>query len=229
MRLARFCLTVPIKELLNLELRIHPETRADLDPRQLKLSEHARSKLEEFYDRVEHASNIGEAFEYMTGFAAKAPEMAVRIAGVQTLYADEHATEITEELMSNGIAMMDWYLSETRRISDTGRPNDELCAAEELRLWLVNRWTEEFIDKRTMMKNGPGHLRDGNTLSICIIKLVEHGWLVCGTGRQIVNGVNSMTFWRVVCPGSGGMNAAGIARVRACFENAEELLPIGHG
>ena len=48
------------KELLKLELPIHPETRADLDPRQLKLSDQARAKLEEFYNRVEHASNKGD-------------------------------------------------------------------------------------------------------------------------------------------------------------------------
>jgi hypothetical protein len=187
-----------IIELLNLDLPIYPETRADLDLRCMKLSEQARALLEEFYNRVELALNKGEAFEYMTGFAAKAPEMAVRIAGVQTLYADENATEITGEMILNGIAMMDWYLSEMLRVTDTGRPNEELCAAEELRQWVVNRWAEEFIDKRTMMKNGPGHLRDGNTLHRCIQKLEEHGWLVREVGRQEINGSNSRTFWRVV-------------------------------
>jgi len=189
-----------IMELLNLDLPIHPETRADLDLRQLRLSEPARARLEEFYNCVEQASNKGEAFEYMTGFAAKAPEMAVRIAGVQTLYENEQETEITGEMMSNGITMMDWYLSEMQRVTDTGRPNEELCAAEELRQWVVTRWSEEFIDKRTMMKNGPGHLRDGNTLHRCIQTLEEHGWLVRENGRQVINGTNSKTFWRVVRP-----------------------------
>ncbi|AXI43164.1 YfjI family protein [Sulfitobacter sp. SK011] len=191
-----------IKALLKLALPIHPETRADLEPRILKLSDQARAKLEEFYNCVEHASNRGEAFEYMTGFAAKAPEMAVRIAGVQTLYADELATEITEGMMSNGIIMMEWYLSEMQRVSDTGRPNEELCAAEALRQWVVNKWAEEFIDKRTMMKNGPGHLRDGNTLDFCIKKLTEHGWLAREPGRQVINGSNSKTYWRVVRRGA---------------------------
>jgi hypothetical protein len=189
-----------IKELLELELPIHAETRADLDPRQLKLSDQARADLEDFYNRVESASNKGQAFEYMTGFAAKAPEMAVRIAAVQTLYASEDATEITQEMMSNGIAMMDWYLSEMQRVADTGRPNEELCKAEELRQWLVNRWEDEFIDKRTMMKNGPGHLRDGDTLEFCIKKLEEHRWLVRGAGQQVINGANSRTYWRIERP-----------------------------
>lgn len=187
-----------ITELLNVELPIHPEARADLEPRILKLSDQARAILEEFYNCVEHASNKGEAFEYMTGFAAKAPEMAVRIAAVQTLYGDELASEISERMMSNGIVMMKWYLSEMQRISDTGRPSEELCAADELRLWVVNRWAEEFIDKRTMMKNGPGHLRDGNTLDFCINRLTDHGWLVREPGRQVINGANSKTYWRVV-------------------------------
>ena len=184
-----------------LEVPVHPETRADLDLRHLNLSELARAKFEEFYNRVEQASNKGDAFEYMTGFAAKAPEMAVRIAGVQTLYADEHAVEITEEMISNGISMMEWYLSEMQCVSDTGRPDEELCAAEDLRQWVVNRWEGEFIDKRTMMKNGPDHLRDANTLQCGIKKLEAHGWLVREAGRQVINGANSKTIWRVVRPG----------------------------
>jgi len=104
--------------------------------------------------------------------------------------------------MSNGIGMMEWYLSEMLRITDTGRPNEELCTAEELRSWICEKWHEDFIDKRTMMKNGPGHLRDGNTLFRCIQKLEEHGWLVRGTGKQVIGGANSKTFWRVVRTGA---------------------------
>jgi hypothetical protein len=183
-----------ITELLNADLPIHPETRADLQPRVLALSDQARELLEDFYNRVEEASSEGKAFEYMTGFAAKAPEMATRIAGVQCIVADEDAPEVTAEAMSNGIGMMEWYLSEMQRITDTGRPNQELCAAEELRSWICKKWHEDFIDKRTMMKNGPGHLRDGNTLYSCIQKLEEHGWLVRETGTQVIAGANSKTF-----------------------------------
>jgi hypothetical protein len=89
---------------------------------------------------------------------------------------------------------------EMQRVADTGRPNEELCKAEELRQWLVNRWEDEFIDKRTMMKNGPGHLRDGDTLDFCIKKLEEHRWLVRGAGQQVINGANSRTYWRIERP-----------------------------
>jgi hypothetical protein len=189
-----------VTELLNLDLPIHPGTRSDLQPRQLDLSKEARLLLEAFYNRVEAASNQGQTFEYMTGFAAKAPEMAARIAAVQTIFTDELAREITAQVMTNGIDMMEWYLAEMSRITDTGRPDQDLCEAEKLRLWLMNNWREEFIDKRTMMKMGPGYLRDGNTLSRGIRKLEEYGWLVRGSGGQIIDGSNSRTFWRVVRP-----------------------------
>ena len=87
------------------------------------------------------------------------------------------------------------------RITDTGRPDEELCAAEELRSWICDRWREDFIDKRTMMKKGPGHLRDGNTLKRCIQKLEDHGWLVRQNGTRVIDGSNSKTYWRVVRPG----------------------------
>ncbi|TMV07773.1 DUF3987 domain-containing protein [Ruegeria sediminis] len=191
-----------ITELLNADLPIHPGTRADLQPRVLALSEMARKQLEDFYNRVEEASGKGRAFEYMTGFAAKSPEMAVRIAGIQTIFADENAAEVTAEAMENGIGMMEWYLSEMLRITDTGRPDKELCAAEELRSWVCEKWHEDFIDKRTMMKYGPGHLRDGNTLTRCIQILEEHGWLVREAGKQVIGGAISRTYWRVVRSGT---------------------------
>jgi hypothetical protein len=175
-----------IFELLTADLPIHPNTRADLQPRILKLSEQAREQLEEFYNRVEEASGEGQIYEYMRGFAAKAPEMAARIAGIQTIFEDEGAPRVSAAAMSDGIGMMEWYLSEMLRITDTGRPNEELRSAEELRVWIVKKWREDFIDKRTMTRNGPGHLRDGETLSRSIKILEDHGWPVRGHGTQVV-------------------------------------------
>jgi len=187
-----------VTELLGLEFPLHPGTRAELNPRHLKLSSEARDMLETFYNRVELASGTGGAFEYMSGFAAKAPEMAARIASIQSIFTNEEATEVTAQVIENGIVMMEWYLSEMLRITDTGRPDQDLCDAETIRLWLQNNWSEEFVDKRTLMKKGPGHLRDGNTLSRCIQRLEAHGLLVRGSGKQTIDGTVSRTFWRVV-------------------------------
>ncbi|WP_044043483.1 hypothetical protein [Octadecabacter antarcticus] len=63
-------------------------------------------------------------------------------------------------------------------------------------------------------------------LGICIKKLVEHGWLVRGTGRQIVNGVNSMTFWRVVLPGTRRI-AVGDNRWTGEFINKRTMMTRG--
>lgn len=186
-----------VSDLLRLEMPLHSGTRSELNPRRIELSSKAREALEAFYNRVESASGPGGAFEYLSGFAAKAPEMAARIAGIQSLYADEGAREVSQEAIGNGISMMDWYLSEMVRITDTGRPDQDLCDAETVRRWLQANWPEEFIDKRTLMKKGPGHLRDGHTLTSCIQRLEGHGWLERGSGKQIVDGTNSKTYWRV--------------------------------
>lgn len=187
-----------VSELLQLDLPLHDGTRAELNPRNLDLSGEARGMLESFYNRVEVASGKGGAFEFMSGFAAKAPEMATRIAGIQSVYPDEEAREVSANAMENGIAVMEWYLSEMLRVTDTGRPDQALCDAEAIRVWLRDNWVEEHIDKRTLMKRGPGHLRDGNTLSGCIQKLEEHGWLARGNGKQVIDGTCSKTFWHVL-------------------------------
>jgi len=190
-----------IAKLLRLDLPLHSGTRAELNPRKLMLSTEARDALESFYNRVEVASSKGGAFEYMSGFAAKAPEMAARLAALQSIFFDESICVVSGATMNNGIRLLEWYLSEMLRITDTGRPDQDLSEAETVRLWLQRSWGEEFIDKRTLMKRGPGPLRDGNTLSRCIQKLVDHGWLIPGSGRQIVDGSISKTFWQVVREG----------------------------
>jgi hypothetical protein len=40
---------------------------------------------------------------------------------------NEHATEITEEMMSNGISMMEWYLTEMHRVKTLVAPTKN-CA-----------------------------------------------------------------------------------------------------
>lgn len=186
-----------VSELLKLELPLHSGTRSELNPRHLELSCEARVLLEEFYNRVEVACGSGGAFEFMSGFAAKAPEVAARIAGIQSIFADEDACDVSVEMMKNGISMMEWYLAEMLRITDSGRPDQELCDAEIIRRWLEDSWDEEFIDKRTLIKRGPGPLRDGNTISQCLQRLEAHGWLIRGNGKEVIDGTNSKTYWRV--------------------------------
>ncbi|WP_109464854.1 YfjI family protein [Albibacillus kandeliae] len=192
-----------VAELLRVELPLFDGTRAELAPRVLPLAEDARAKLEAFYNRVELASGKSGAFEYVTGFAAKAPEMAARLAGILSLFSDTNAPEVTGPVMANGIAIMEWYLREMVRISETGRPDQSLCDAEAIRIWLRDTWAEDHIDKRAMMRKGPGHLRDGNTLTRCIQVLEAHGWLIRGVGQARIDGANSKTFWRIEREGSG--------------------------
>lgn len=188
-----------ITQLLELDLPVLTDTRADLDPRQLDLSSEAKECLRSFYNRVERACDVGEAFEYIAGFAAKAPEMAARIAGVLSLFDDKNVEEISLVQMRDGVALIEWYLGEMLRISDTGCPDQELQEAEQLRQWLLSSWEEDCIDKRNIMKRGPGHLRDGATVTRCVKKLEEHGFLLKGDGRQAqtIGGVRSKTFWWV--------------------------------
>ncbi len=50
--------------------------------------------------------------------------------------------------------------------------------------------------------SGAGHLRDSIKVYRCIQKLEEHGWLVPEAGRQVINGLPSKTYWRVVRRGA---------------------------
>ncbi|NRB17610.1 MAG: DUF3987 domain-containing protein [Rhodobacteraceae bacterium] len=190
-----------IGSLLKTAPPVHPEDRQQLKPRQLNLSHEAYVRLVAFYNRVEKSLGPDEAMASIQGFAAKAAEHAARIAGVSTIYRDTEADVVTSETMGQAIGLVDWYLLEMLRITEAHVAPEILQKAEQLRVWLIDRWTEDLVSVRVVTQRGPPCGRDADTAKGLIAKLVEHGWLVPLSGSAMVGGQRATTVWRIVRSG----------------------------
>ena len=187
-----------IVELLETPFPRHPKDRMELQPRKVELSKGTRKQLIRFFNRIENAQRPGDAYSYMKGFASKAAEQAARISCILTIFEDRGALFVKEEAMVNAIGLMDWYLNEVKRISDTGLVSEKLQLGEDLRKWLQDRWAEPFIDVRTIIKRGPNHLRQADTAKEAVAVLSEYGWLLPSDGDETVDRNSARKSWKVV-------------------------------
>jgi hypothetical protein len=136
----------------------------------------------------------------MRGFASKSAEQAARIAGILSIYDHVDTAKVTETKMGYAIELMEWYLEEAQRIADTGLVSESIRDAEALRQWLIDRWTEHAIDIRTVVKRGPNHLRQADTVKQAIGVLVEYGWLVASVETELVDGNRARRAWSIIRP-----------------------------
>lgn len=154
------------------------ENAQELAPRHLPLSDGARELLWRFYEAVEHAQRPGEQMEHVRAYASKAAEQAARIAGVLALWTDLNAFEVTPKVMSWGVTLAQFYLSEARRLAEAGLVSEETAKAEDLRSWLLYKWPHDNVVPSEILNKGPNALREREKLSKPLALLQRRGWLV---------------------------------------------------
>ena len=185
-----------------------PETR-ELHPRDLPLSTGARALLLAFSDTIEREQGPGGSLAHVTGYASKAAEQAVRIAAVLTLWADLMAPAITAQGMASGIELAQFYLGEAVRLSDAALISAETSQAEELRLWLLDRWPEQArridrdpatITPKDAMQYGPNALREAKVARKLMGALADSGWLVALPEGALVGGMARKLAYQIVRP-----------------------------
>lgn len=180
-------------------LSLSPETTTDpreLAPSTVRLSHDARSCLIRFANEVERLQGDGGDFAHIRGFASKAAEQAARIAGVFTLLEDQTAHTVTQSVMLDAIGLTSWYLSEAQRTLDAGQVDPTLEMADLLRVWLQEKFPLDPFDKRTIVRRGPGVVRDTKTVETLLKILEQHHWITPCTGAQI-GGRTVAKAWRV--------------------------------
>ena len=182
--------------ILSVELPMDATSR-ELLPRELSLSGSAFEELAKFSDHTEVRQAPGGEFSDILGTASKAAEQAARIAGVLTLWNDLNATEVTKNTMICAITLAEYYLSEAIRLARVSTISAETLAAEKLRKWLLERWDQEFILLRDIVRLGPNALRESKTARAAIATLENHGWLLPQTPGTVIDGLARKEAWRV--------------------------------
>ncbi|MBW7863820.1 MAG: DUF3987 domain-containing protein [Candidatus Hydrogenedentes bacterium] len=167
------------------------EAPLDMDPmtRELKLrviapTPEAMAAWVRFHDFVEGDNNPGGPLDAVAGWASKAAEHALRLAGVLAMVNDPDAEHIGATAMAGGIALADFFLGEMLRLRSESAISPELLKAERLGQWLRRQGRME-MSASEIVKGGP--CRTADELDAAMEVLGRHGWVrriqVQNTGR----------------------------------------------
>lgn len=182
--------------LLRSALPLKEGTRNELEPPILDLTADAEKLLREFANALERKQAPGQELCEFTAFASKSAEQATRIAAVLAVYAGE--TEVIAERITNGIALADWYLSEAVRLKDGASVSADIRKAEKLRVWLLERWSEDFIAATPIVQAGAATIRTAKEARSLLAQLESNGWLVCEPEGASVKGKHRKEAWRII-------------------------------
>ncbi len=145
--------------IIRAQLPMDQDTRA-LKPKRLPMSELASDLWWAFSNEMERRIKQGGDLEDVRGFATKLPEQAARIAAVLAVFEHGRKVEcIDDEMLSNGILLARYYLSEAGRLIGVASPNPVLIDAQVLSDWLKTSWKENLVSIGAISQRGPAQLR----------------------------------------------------------------------
>ena len=96
------------------------------------------------------------------------------------------------------VERIDEFQMEALRLRDAAEISLQTRQADELRKWLVDKWSEPFVNVRAMVNSGPSSLRETKVVRKLIPILEMNGWLVKATAAVEVMGKNAPEAWEVV-------------------------------
>ncbi|WP_347918186.1 YfjI family protein [Paracoccus marcusii] len=172
----------------------------ELTPARLPLSGGAREMLWRFYDAVERAQGPGQLMEHVRAYASKSAEQAARIAGVLTLFHSLDAVDVAPEAMGWGVELAQFYLGEAQRLAEAGLVSEETTKAEQLRLWLLDKWQHDEVVPSDILNKGPNGLRERARLKKPLELLVKSGWLAPLLPGTEVRGISRKEAYRILRP-----------------------------
>jgi hypothetical protein len=184
-----------IRELLEAPLPVCEDDKQQLNPPRIDLSREARKNWIEFYNLIEKQLADDQPLKPIRGFANKAAEHVLRLAGTMTLFEDLHATEISSDHLLNGIDLVQYYLSEALRLSYAGTCDPKLKLAEKLLDWCQQH---DFVHLQQIYQYGPNQVRDATTAKQIAHILEDHGWLTPIEKGMELEGTLRKRAWRVI-------------------------------
>lgn len=160
-----------LTNLLRSPMPMDPMTRA-LTPKTISLSAEAKELFVAWHDHVEEELKKGGRFEKISGFAAKLPEHAVRIAAVMAYFEAASVQEISKAALDAGITLAQFYAAEALRLYGVRSADEETDAAASLIEW-VRGQKLAIVGARMLGRNGPGRDMNAKERQRAIQLLVE--------------------------------------------------------
>ncbi len=167
--------------LLSRAMPMDPETR-ELKPRVLPMSTDAAALWVGWYEACEKEMRPEGAYENISGFAAKLPEHAARIAAVMAFFENAKVDEISGQALAAGIRLAQFYAAEALRVIGIGMADQATENAATLIAWIRKRG-ERVVGMRWLgQQASPTSLRSVTVLRPAIEVLIDAGHLVRVTG-----------------------------------------------
>lgn len=159
----------------------------ELEPRPLILIPSAKALYVNFQRWKESHLGPGGELRLAPAWAERAPEHALRFAGMLTIIADPEAREVDAISMESGILWAHFYLSEALRLREVAATSEELQDAARLLEWIRDRG-DPLVALPDVYQLGPASVRDRKTAGKLMQILVDHGHVRAVTGGAVVNG-----------------------------------------
>ncbi|MBX9703119.1 MAG: DUF3987 domain-containing protein, partial [Silvanigrellaceae bacterium] len=186
-----------VKTLLQNPLSIEDKILRELNLSSLHLSADSRLKYIEFYNNTEDEMRKDGLFHGIRPFASKAPEHALRLAGVLSFFHDENSQEVSLEYMEHAIEIVKFYLREANRASEHLSFPKDLAAAEKTLNWLHDKKVQQ-VSLKDIYQGGPKTTRTRDEAQKVVSVLVKHGWMIPQHAKiSTNNGKSSTKIWEV--------------------------------
>jgi hypothetical protein len=159
----------------------NPAVPNELSPKKLELDPKAKILWIKFHDSIDKRLSKEGDFYPIRRTANKAAEQALRIACVLASFENFEAELICESCVERAIQLMDFYLSEALRISESLEHDPLLELAQSTLSWMRRKAEEKksfiFNLREIYRLGGPRGIRKKESALRVLKILVEHGWV----------------------------------------------------
>lgn len=162
--------------LLCVPLKIEAETGGIIFD-EISLTVEAQEEYDRFHDYIEENRLDDGKYSTVNGYAKRAAEQALRIAGILALAHNPASRVVDMRFMDAGITLAIWYLEEVLRIVLDDMASPEILEAEKLLEWCKEKRVA-YVAVRQILRVGPNSMREKKHAEKAISVLEDHGWLV---------------------------------------------------
>jgi hypothetical protein len=165
-----------MEAILHHEPPKHENPIYGLEPRHLFLSDDAKDLYVGFHDDVERRNGPGGSLAPIYGWASKAAEHALRIAGVLALLDDINISRISLSHVQAGVILAEFYMGEYLRIVGEAQTDPVVDEAEKVLEFIRAEGGE--VNATALLQRGPRCIRTADRMKEVMTMLERYNHVV---------------------------------------------------
>ncbi|MHA1575695.1 MAG: DUF3987 domain-containing protein [Alphaproteobacteria bacterium] len=187
-----------IFEICETSLNYNADRPNELAPEKMGLEEEALIKIIEFYNKLETTISPKGENSKIKDFIGKSPEHALRLSATLRLYESLYVSDLTERDVKKGIALVEYYIAERKRMSEIVISSQFSTDCEEVKDW-IQKQGGNLITQNMVRQGGPNRFRSKpEKLNKIFLKLCEHNFLYPIEENRFIDGTNRKTVYRII-------------------------------